>query len=442
MKLILLALVAALMQAALSFAPQPGIGSGPAGTALACGFLLVAGFLAGEVLKRLGLPRLTGYLLLGLVAGPRALALVTEPMVRNLKLFNGVAIALIALTAGSDIDLRALRPLLRSVLAICLIGVLGTAACIALAAYAGREWLPFMTGLPPAQSAAIALVLGLTMAAQSPAVVVALRDELQADGPLTRTVLAVVVLSDLMLILFFAAASLWAKSAMGVAADAGDTAARLGWEILGSGVAGIGVGVLLALYLTKILRGGALFVILVCFVIAQIGNRLDFDPLLVALAAGILIRNGSRAADRLQREINAASLPVYVAFFSLTGASLELAAVAQVGVAALALVVTRAVGFLALTRLGARLGGAPTVVERFAGIGMLPQAGLALALAILFRRTFPELREAAVLVVVGVALNELVGPVLYRLAIVRSGEAQRLHRRDVESISRQSDSAA
>lgn len=424
MRLLLLVLLCGLMHAARSFAPQPGIGSAAAGTALACGFLLLAGFLFGETVKQIGLPRLTGYLVAGLVAGPQVVGFVSDPMVRNLRVFNGVAIALIALTAGSDIDLRELRPRIKVVVAICLVGVLGTAACISATAWAGRGWLPFLTSLPPGSAVAVAVVLGVTLAAQSPAVVVALRDELSADGPVSKTVLAVVVLSDLLLIVLFAAASLFAKSALGGSADAADTALRLAWELLGSAGIGVAVGALISLYLAKIEGGGALFIVVVCFVLAEIGQRIELDPLLLGLGAGMTVRNASATADRLHREISTASLPVYVAFFSLTGAGIELGALPSIGAAAVVLVALRALSFLVLTRLGARAGGAEPSVQRFAGAGMLPQAGLALALALLFRRTFPELREAATLIVVSVAINELIAPVVYRAALVRSGEAR------------------
>ena len=105
-----------------------------------------------------------------------------------------------------------------------------------------------------------------------------------------------------------------------------------------------------------------------------------------------------------------------------------------VGVPALAFVLVRAAGFLGGARIATRLAGAPEVVQRWVGFGLLPQAGLALALSMLFARTFPEFgAEAGAMMLGVVALNELVAPVLYRWALVKSGEAGMLESADEAS---------
>ena len=174
MRLLLILILAGLMEAARSFSPDPTMGSGAAGTALACGYLLLSAFFAGSIFKSLGMPRLTGYLVTGVVVGPKVLGLVTEPMVSNLQIFTGVAIALIALTAGVELDLRSMKPLFRSIGWLSLIAVCGTICLITTAAFLSKPLLPFMHGLTSLQEWAMALVLGITMVAQSPAVVVAL----------------------------------------------------------------------------------------------------------------------------------------------------------------------------------------------------------------------------------------------------------------------------
>ncbi len=162
------------------------------------------------------------------------------------------------------------------------------------------------------------------------------------------------------------------------------------------------------------------------------GQRIDLDPLLIALAAGVFIRNVTAHGHRLQEEIETSSLPVYVVFFAVTGATVHIRELIVVGVPALILVGTRAFGFIALGRVATTLAQAPREVRNFIGLGLMPQAGLALALALLFVRTFPTIgAEASALVFGGVALNELFAPVLYRYALVKTGEAKR-----TESVSR------
>jgi Kef-type K+ transport system membrane component KefB len=422
MNLLLLVVLSALMHASRSF-DAAGAPAG-AGTALGCGYLLVTAFLAGEVFKQLRLPKLTGYIVAGIVAGPMALGLVSAEMVANLDVVNGVAISMIALTAGTELELRSMKRLLRSIRWITVVGVLGTTVLLAGAAFLLRPFLPFLGRLSPLQAGAVALVLGVVTVAQSPAVVVALRDELGAEGPVARTVLGVVVLADLVVIVMFAVVSTLARATLGATADVIQTASMLGWQVLGSLAAGAVVGALVALYLRRVASEASLFLLLMAVVIAEVGRRLHFDPLLVALSAGVLVRNATRVADALQRELQPASLPVYVVFFAVAGANLHLHAFATMWLPAGVLVLVRGVGLLVGSSLGARLAGAPAEVRRYAGFGLLPQAGLALALSMLFASSFPEFGPTARALTLGVVgLNELVAPALYRWALVRSGEA-------------------
>jgi len=427
MQVILLLSLLGLMHATRSFAPDQLAGSGAASVLMAGGFLLLAALFAGNLAKDLHIPRLTGYMVLGIAVGPHALQLVGEKTLNELQIFNGVAIALIALSAGTQMDLRSMRPLFRGILWITGVGVVGTGVLLAVAVYLMRDMLPFMSNLHIVQLLAVAAMVGTTMASKSPAVVVALRKEMNADGPVSQTVLGAVIVSDLVVILFFALTSTFARS---VLAAPGQEAAGLGtlvWEILGSAVIGILIGVLVAAFLRSLSEGGALFVVAVGFLTAEVGQRVNLDPLLLALAAGIFIRNATSHGDRLQQETDVASLPVFISFFAVAGATIHLDALAVVGLPAVILVAVRAGGFLGGARLGARIAGSSETVRKYAGFGLLPQAGMALALASLFARSFPQLGDSAPALVFGVvALNEMFAPIVYRWALARSGESQPL----------------
>lgn len=425
MNVLILLILGALMHATRSFSAG-GIASGSSGVSLALGYVLLTAFFAGRVFSGLRLPKLTGYLVAGIVVGPHALDFVTERMVEHLALVNGMAVALIAMTAGAELELHAMRSLVRSIGWITLVAVVGTAVLLAGAVLVIKPFLPFLDALTHGQTLAVALVLGTVLAAQSPAVVVALRDETEADGPVARTVLGVVVLADLVIIFLFAITSAAAKGMLGSGADLGSTLGNVSWELIGSLVVGVAIGGVLALYFAKVPGGRSLFLVTVAFVVAEVGTRLHFDPLLVALAAGILVRNVTPHGDELHRRIEVSALPVYILFFAVAGATLHLDALLVMGVPVLILVLVRGGGFLAGSWIGATIAGAPDDVRRYAGFGLLPQAGLALALSLLFARTFPEFGDAARALTLGVvATNELIAPVLYRWALVRSGEAGR-----------------
>jgi Kef-type K+ transport system membrane component KefB len=427
MKLILLLLLGGLMHAARLFVPEGIAAPEAAATALACGYLILTGFFSGQIFKTLGLPKLTGYLAAGIIVGPQVLGLVSKDMLGSLKVFNGVAIALIALTAGIEMHIPSIRPLFRNIMWITGVAVVGTTIVLIGTIMLIMPLMPFTQGFSTLQQAAIALVLGVATVAQSPAVVVALRDETRADGPMMRTVMAVVVIADLVVITLFAIAMTTARSIFGSGGDALEAAGTLAWEFIGSGVMGLAIGVLIGLYLSRVKGGGALFVIAVAFVIAEVGNRLHLDPLLVALSAGAFIRNATNVGDRLHHEIESASLPVYVTFFALAGAKVQLDALVLVGVPAIIIVVVRALGFWGGNHVAARITKAPDALRKYGGVGLMPQAGLALALGILVERNFPGIgAELGVLVLGVVALNELIMPIVLRIALIRSGEAGKL----------------
>src|SRR5690606_31409364 len=95
-------------------------------TAVAFGFVLLSSFFTGRIVERFGMPRVTGYLVLGVLAGPYAMNLVTTSMVESLGLVNGVAICLIALTAGGELSFRRMRPLLKTINSMMIYAVMGT----------------------------------------------------------------------------------------------------------------------------------------------------------------------------------------------------------------------------------------------------------------------------------------------------------------------------
>lgn len=422
MNIILILALTGLMDTLTSF-DAGDLGAG-GGVSLALGYLLLTAYFVGGTFHQLRLPKLTGYIVTGIIAGPYVLDLLRPQVLTSLNVVNGVAVALIAMTAGSELEYKSLRPLLRSIGGISLFGVLGTVVVITTTVFLMRGFLPFFAQMSLAQSIAVSLVLGVVMVAQSPAVVVAMRDEMQADGPVARTVLGVVVIADLVVIFLFAMTSAIAKAALGAGADMLATLASLSWELLGSLVVGTGIGYVLGLYLRKVKSGSALFLLIAAFIIAEVGQRIHLDPLLVALAAGMLVRNTTNVGAELHRHIEWSAVPVYILFFAVTGANIHLDVLAIVGLPAVVLVLSRAAGLLVGSHVGARFANAPPNVQRYAGFGLLPQAGLALALSMLFGKTFPEFGAQAGALTLGVvAINELVAPAVYRFALVKCGEA-------------------
>lgn len=420
-RLLLLCAIVGVMAAVRSFGADDVMPA--AGTTLTIGFMLLAAWLLGEVFATIRLPRLTGYLVLGLIAGPSVAGLMDQPVVDRLQILPGAAAALIALTAGLETELRDLRPLARTILAMLVVCVGGTIVALAGAVTLLGPAIPFVDTLVGARAAGVTMVLAIVLSAQSPAVAIALHRELDAAGPVTRAVLASVIVADVLLIVLFAIGSAGVQLMSGSEGALASTLGVLAWQLFGSAAVGAGVGAVLAVYAQRVIEGLELFTLLSAFVVAEVGRALGLDPLITALATGLLVRNATSAGPALLRAVESSSLPVYVLFFAVAGASIHLDALAANALPAVVLVGARGAAYLLTARVATSMAGAPPVVRAYAGFGMLPQAGLAIALALLFVRTFPEFGAQAGALTLGVvALNELVGPVAYRWALARAGE--------------------
>ena len=423
---LLLAVVVVLMASTRSFLPLGAVAP-DAGVALGFGFLVLAAVQAGNLFAAMRLPRLTGYLLCGLAMGPEAGGLLAPAMVTDLRLVSGVAIGLIALTAGSELNLRALRPRLRSVLLISLCALpLALVACTLLA-WALAPHLPFLAPLAGAQRWTAALTLGVILASLSPAVAIAILSETASAGPLSEVTLGVVVLADLFVIVLFTTVSALGASVFGAGGAELSPFTALAIEIFGS----IGVGVLVALALAaahRYARGHlALFVLAACVVTAEVGARLHLDALLICLTAGVLLENSLGVGGAaISRALAPAALPIFAVFFALAGARLNLHDLRTLWPVALAFTFARAASLMGGARLGATLAKAEPVVGRWGPLGMIPQAGVSVGLAELVARHHPTWGTGVRgLVLAVVTLNQIVGPVLLRLALTRAGEAGR-----------------
>jgi len=419
-RLLLLA-VGGMMQAARSFSTDVGA----AGTELAFGYLLLVAYFTAKMVNRMGLLKLTGYIMAGVISGPFVLGLVTKDMGASLKVVSNTATAILALEAGSELNLKKIKPVMKTLRAMTLFAVIGAMVVIAGMLFLLRPLLPFFDNLTFTQSVAVCGVIGVALSAQSPAVVMAMLAETRAEGPLSRVMLASVVVADLVVITVFSIALAVTGAVIGGEINVMETALEVGWELIGSMVFGVAIGMLIGLFLRSVKNGASLFALMVCVVVAEIGARMHLDSLIVLLTAGIWLRNFSRAdANELFHKFETAQLPVFLVFFALAGSKLDINALfGSLFVVAL-LAATRATTFFMGARLACKRTRAEEVVAKYAWFGLVPQAGLALALALVLQRTFPSFgNEASVILFGVVGMNECVAPVILRIMLLRSGEA-------------------
>jgi Kef-type K+ transport system membrane component KefB len=422
---LLLAIVVTLMASARAFVgtSDPPYGSG---VALAFGFLVLAASMAGDIVASLKLPKLTGYLLLGIACGPATTGLLTPSMIDRLGLINGIAVGLIALAAGGEINIKELRPRLRFVGTATVFAVPSAIVACAGVLLALANRLEFFGPMTWFQRVAAALLLGTVLASLSPAVVLALLTELRAAGPFASSTLGVVVLGEILIVLCFTGSHALAVAAFGAGGDgAMNPAVGLLIELGGSTLAGIAAGSVLALYIRRVGKQIPLFVVALCLVIAQVGTRLHLDVVILCITAGLVLENAFDVKGHvLARELEPATVPIFAVFFSLAGARLDLSVLRALWPLALVIGVVRAAALSAGSFVALRRVPAEPVVRRFLVAGLLPQGGVSVGLANMIAEHFSGWgRGASGLALAVIALNQIVGPILMRLAVVSSGEA-------------------
>ena len=391
------------------------------GAGAALGLLLLGSQLFGQLSTRAHLPKLSGYLLFGMLVGPSALEMVTKGQLEYLRLVNDLAIVVIALTAGGEIDLKVIGP---RIWAIASLG-LGVTLCAGLGVFGATASIPglfgFELGAWSMAAMAMAGLVATLSVANSPAVLVALMTETGSRGPMAQTALAATVLKDLILVTLFAVVFAWAGPVLGAGVGGsgeGGIASQLVVKIGGSVVFGVIAGLLMAFYLHRGGRSLPALVVLSGFAISLVAGELGFEPLLTALVAGLLMRNvWPSEAEPLFDAIEQLSAPVYCVFFAVAGAKLDLGAIPSVAVAAGALIATRGVLTYAGVRAGSAAGGLDKASRRRLWTAFMPQAGVALALASIVEESLGGQAigdHFFTLVVVAMGVHEIVGPVLLR----------------------------
>lgn len=399
-------------------------------TSLVLGFLLLATYLAGALVGDLKLPRITGYILAGMLIGPAILNLVQPGDVARLKAIDDIAISLIALSAGGELRVRDIRRDGRM-----LMGVMGSEMTAVFLAVAGfillaAPLLSFTADATLVERVMLAIIFGSIAIANSPSVAIAVINDSGARGPVASTILSITILKDVAVVILFAATLSVGRVVLGTGGGTREFLVSTALAIPGSIAAGAAIGWLVALYLRHVGSKLVLFTLALAFVNAQIAERFHLEVLLLSLSAGFFVENISPVqGEPLIEAIEKNSTPLYALFFGLAGAALSLSGLVDLWYIVAALVLVRAAAIFGGTWAGARLTGADDVIRRYAWVGFISQAGITLGMVVIAARAFPQWATLfTTLFVAMVAIHELCGPVLLQDGLRRAGELGRRKR--------------
>ena len=394
---------------------------------LALGLLSVAAYLAGTVVRRFRMPRIVGFMIAGFVAGPAWLGLVRGDELAVLDAIASGALALIAFAVGGELTLDALRGAQRTVILRLTAGAMAVPfIAVTLVTLTVSAWFPLTAHQPFEDALAVALALGALATVASPVITWSMITETGASGPVSRTVRDVTIVQDVAAALVFITVLALTRPLASRGAVTPGSAAHALLVLGGSLIAGAALAYAVAHYLRAI-RGHLEWVLLVfAFIVSQALRLAGLDPVLVALAAGITLRNvpdARIASERVRAELARCAVPVHVVFFALAGSNLRLAALSEIWPWALLFVGLRAAGLWAGGRWAGRHGTISPELVDYGWLGLVSQGGLAITLAAMLRRAFPEWSvslEALVVAMIGV--HQLVGPICFHWALRRTGE--------------------
>lgn len=397
--------------------------------ALAIGIMITIGLVGGILSNKVKFPRVSGYIIVGIILSPSLIGLVSEEMIQELSIVTHAALGIIAYLIGASLHFKSIRRLGKSISWITPLQSLGAWLLVTVALiyilpdFVRDSGATFNNSYLP-----MALIIGAIASATAPAVTMAVIRELKARGPMTTTLLAVVAIDDAIAVIAFAvAAGISGPLISGIGGYSlhgmfGVPAIEIAQSI-GIGAA-LGFGLL---YLSKLMKTRALLLAVVLGIIllgTGIANHLGISLIMTNMAVGFIVANRTDNREPVVA-IEGIEEVVFNIFFVLAGMHFDASLIKTAGIMAAIVFGIRFAGKYFGTVIGARISRASPEVKKYLGLALVPQAGVALGLALLASELFPSIGNILFNVVLGsVIINELVAPPLTKYAITKSGEVE------------------
>lgn len=377
--------------------------------------VLLVGAIGGRVARIFKLPNVSGYLIAGLFLGSSFFKFVSSQDIETFSVINELALAFIAFSIGSEFIVKDMRKLGKSIIIITLAEVVGAILIVfTVMYYIFRQ--PF----------AFSIIIASMSASTAPAATLLVIKQYRAHGPLTKTILPVVALDDVFGIIAFGIAMSLATLSTGQEAfSLYKMISGPLFEIGGSMLLGFVMGIILVFLAKKTSGSDELQVItLVAIGIATgLSKLLGLSPLLTCIMMGTVLVNLKQNSKRVFNSIDGFVNPVYVLFFTLAGASLDLSILLSVGMLGVAYVIARAAGKMIGAWTGLKAIKADPLVTKNLGYALFPQGGISIGLLVIVRQQLPAYATAiSTIIMFSVLIYEVTGPIFAKLAIQRAGE--------------------
>ncbi|MGD8978626.1 MAG: cation:proton antiporter, partial [candidate division WOR-3 bacterium] len=269
-----------------------------------------------------------------------------------------------------------------------------------------------------------ALVLGAAAAATAPAATVMVVREYRANGPVTEMLMRVVAIDDAWC-LIFSALAIAAANALNVGIFSMGVMMEAFVEIFAALILGGGLALLFYLLARFVVNREQVLVLVVGFVLLAVGLsiRLRLSPLLTNIALGIIVANVMKNSELYFATLRQVDMTLFLAFFVLVGANLELGIVPNIGVMGMLYIIFRVIGKFLGVKVGALISGAGSKIGNYLGWGLIPQAGVALGVALSAKALYPRFGEIIFTTITATTvIYELVGPIAAKYGLKKAGE--------------------
>lgn len=375
---------------------------------------LILGILSSKVMEKIKFPNVTGYIIVGLIAGPYCLNILTHEAIESFSVIPGIALGVIAFSIGSEFKMSYLKIVGKSPIIIAITEAVGAVIAV--------DFVLILTG----NDVAFSLVLGAIAAATAPAATLMVVRQYNAKGPVTSTLLPVVAIDDAVALICFGLSVAIAKSI----GSAGSTSIAITLlepvvEIVGALVFGALLGIVLKFLVSWYSGEGSRLTIALAMVLLCVGASisLGLSSLLACMAMGAVFTNISKYSDNVYKSVEGITHPLYLLFFFLSGAELNMSILPTVGAIGMIYVIFRVVGKVLGSSFGAKISKAEPVVTKYLGFTLLPQAGVAIGLAGMAITIVPEYGyKIQTIILCGTIIYELIGPLVTKKVLMKAGE--------------------
>lgn len=397
---------------------------------------LTAGLFLSRFVKPLKLPAVTGYLIAGILIGPYCLGALGVPglgfssiaQVQSFSLLSDIALGFIAFAIGNEFRFSQLKQTGRQA------AVIGVFQALVAALFVDAALIALHFAMPDKISIAAAITLGAIATATAPAATLMVVRQYKAKGKLTDLLLPIVALDDAVGLVVFAVSFGVAKALSSGNFDLASVLAEPLVEIVCSLALGFIMGALFSVAEKFFKSNSKRLSLAVTAVILTVGlSKLEFmagpvhigfSPLLVCMMLGTVFCNVCDFSAEIMEKTDKWTAPLFILFFVISGAELELGVFADVAIVGIGLlyILTRSLGKYYGARWSAGFMHCGENIRKYLGITLLPQAGVALGMAMTVQELGAEGSIIRNIVLFGVLIYELVGPLLTKIALTKAGD--------------------